>query len=40
VVVTPPSLSPDGTQLALTMMTDGLRIGGALIAVEILERLL
>lgn len=40
VVVTPPSLSPDGTQLALTMMADGLRIGGALTAVEILERLL
>ncbi len=38
VVVTPPSLSPDGTQLALTMMADGLRIGGALTAVEILER--
>ena len=40
VVVTPPSLSPDGTQLALTMMADGLRVGGALTAVEILERLL
>jgi hypothetical protein len=40
VVVTPPSLSPDGTQLALTMMADGLRIGGALTAVEILEGLL
>jgi hypothetical protein len=39
VVVTPPSLSPDGTQLALTMMADGLRVGGALTAVEILERL-
>lgn len=40
VVVTPPSLSPGGTQLALTMMADGLRVGGALTAVEILERLL
>jgi len=40
VVVTPPSLSPDGTQLALTMMADGLRIGGALTAVEILEALI
>lgn len=40
VVVTPPVLSPDGTQLALTLMADGLRIGGALTAVEILEALL
>ena len=40
VVVTPPSLSPDGTQLALTMMADGLRVGGALTAVEILESLI
>lgn len=40
VIVTPPSLSPDGTQLALTMMADGLRVGGALTAVEILEGLL
>jgi hypothetical protein len=40
VVVTPPVLSPDGTQLALTMMADGLRVGGALTAVEILEALL
>jgi len=39
VVVTPPSLSPDGTQMALTMMADGLRVGGALTAVEILEAL-
>jgi hypothetical protein len=39
VVVTPPSLSPDGTRLALTMMADGLCVGGALTAVEILERL-
>ncbi len=40
VVVTPPSLSPDGTQLALTMMADGLRVGGALTAVEILQALI
>ena len=40
VVVTPPTLSPDGSQLALTMMADGLRVGGALTAVEILEALL
>lgn len=40
VVVTPPSFSPDGTQLALTMMADGLRIGGALTAVEILQGLI
>jgi hypothetical protein len=40
VVVTPPSLSPDGTQLALTMVADGLRVGGGLTAVEILESLL
>jgi hypothetical protein len=40
VLVTPPWLSPDGTQMALTMMIDGLRVGGALTAVEILEALL
>lgn len=40
VVVTAPRLSPDGMQLALTMMADGLRVGGALTAVEILEGLL
>ena len=40
VLVTPPWLSPDGTQLALTMMADGLRVGGALTAVEILEALI
>ena len=40
VVVTLPSLSPDGTQMALTMMADGLRVGGALTAVEILEALI
>ena len=40
VVVTPPTLSPDGSQLALTMMADGLRVGGAMTAVEILEALI
>ena len=40
VIVAPPWLSPDGSQLALTMMTDGLRVGGALTAVEILQALL
>ena len=40
VIVTPPYLSPDGKQLALTIMADGLRVGGALTAVEILEALL
>ena len=38
--MTPPRLSPDGLQLALTMMSDGLRVGGALTAVEILEAIL
>jgi hypothetical protein len=40
VVVAPPWMSPDGSQLALTMMADGLRVGGALTAVEILQALL
>ena len=40
VIVTPPCCSPDGLQLALTMMADGLRFGGALTAVEILESIL
>ena len=40
VVVTRPRLSPDGMELAMTMMADGLRVGGALTAVEILEGLL
>jgi hypothetical protein len=39
VVVAPPALSPDRTQLALTLMIDGLRIGGALTALDILEAL-
>ena len=40
VVVTPPALSPDRTQLARTLMVDGLRVGGALTALDILEALL
>jgi len=40
VVVTPPALSQDRTQLALTLMADGLRVGGALTAFDILEGLL
>jgi len=40
VVVMPPAMSPDHTQLALTLMIDGLRIGGALTALDILETLL
>jgi hypothetical protein len=40
VVITPPWLSPDGSQLAMMMMADGLRVGGALTAVEILRSLL
>jgi len=38
-VITPPVMSPDGRQLALTIMVDGLRIGGALTAIDILESL-
>ena len=37
VQVTAPVISPDGTQLALTTMADGLRVGGALTAIDILE---
>jgi len=37
VLVTAPVISPDGTQLAFTTMADGLRVGGALTAVDILE---
>ncbi|MCG6948781.1 MAG: hypothetical protein LJE93_07710 [Acidobacteria bacterium] len=39
VIVSPPVISADGTQLALTCMADALRIG-ALTAVEIVEHLL
>jgi len=35
--ITPPVISPDGRQLALTAMADGLRIGGALTAIDIVE---
>lgn len=40
VLVTPFSLSPDGRQIAVTMMIDGLRVGGALTGLEILQDLL
>jgi aspartate-semialdehyde dehydrogenase len=33
-------MSPDGRQLAVTVMADGLRIGGALTAIDILRHLL
>jgi aspartate-semialdehyde dehydrogenase len=39
-LVGPPALSADGVQLALTLMVDGLRIGGALTAIDILDSLL
>jgi len=39
VMVAPPAVSPDQTQLALTLMIDGLRVGGALTALDILEAL-
>jgi hypothetical protein len=35
--VAPPSLSAEGSQLALVLMVDGLRIGGALTACDILD---
>jgi hypothetical protein len=38
-IITPPVISPDGRQLAVTIMADGLRIGGALTAIDILESL-
>jgi len=38
-VITPLVMSPDGRQLAVTIMADGLRIGGALTAIDILESL-
>jgi len=40
VLVTPPRFSPDRRHLALTLMADGLRIGGALTAIDILETLI
>jgi len=36
-IITPPVVSPDGRQLAVTIMADGLRIGGALTAIDIIE---
>ena len=36
-IITPPVMSPDGRQLAVTAMADGLRVGGALTAIDILE---
>jgi hypothetical protein len=39
-IITPPVMSPDRLQLAVTVMADGLRIGGALTAIDILEDLL
>lgn len=39
-IITPPVMSPDNRQLAVTLMADGLRIGGALTAIDILEDLL
>jgi hypothetical protein len=40
VLVAPPTMSADGRQLLLTMMADGLRIGGSLTTLEILETLI
>jgi hypothetical protein len=39
-IITPPVMSPDDRQLAVTVMADGLRIGGALTAIDILRHLL
>jgi len=39
VLVAPAALSADGRQLALTLMADGLRVGGAVTAFELLESL-
>ncbi len=38
-IISPPVMSPDGRQLAVTIMADGLRIGGALTAIDILNSL-
>ncbi|MEJ2189836.1 MAG: hypothetical protein P8Y93_10590 [Acidobacteriota bacterium] len=40
VLVAPPTISPDGRQLLLTLMADGLRIGGSLTTLDILETLI
>lgn len=39
VVATAPIVSSDGRQVAITLMADGLRIGGALTAIDVLESL-
>jgi hypothetical protein len=39
-LITPPAFSPDRHTMALTAMADGLRIGGALTAIDILETLI
>lgn len=38
-IISPPVMAPDGRQLAVTIMADGLRIGGALTAIDILNSL-
>jgi hypothetical protein len=40
VVATAPIVSSDGGQVAITLMADGLRIGGALTAIDVLESLI
>jgi aspartate-semialdehyde dehydrogenase len=40
VALTPPVLSPDGRLISLTAMVDGLRIGGALTALDILRSMI
>jgi hypothetical protein len=39
VIVSPPTFSPDLRHVSLTAMADGLRVGGALTAIDILETL-
>ncbi len=39
VVATAPLVSSDGSEMAITLMADGLRIGGALTAIDVLESL-
>ncbi len=39
-LLAPPVLSLDGTQAAMTLMMDGLRVGGALTAIDILQNLI
>lgn len=40
VVATAPIVSSDGRQVAITLMADGMRIGGALTAIDVLESLI